>query len=71
MNALPFISHHLFVAAIRNDSRAPERSARRERPSAGPADAASNITLEVMDVPEPMAEATLGTARARITRARI
>ena len=49
MNSLPFISHHLFVAAIGKEGRAHERPTRHERPSVGPSDPASAIALEVMD----------------------
>jgi hypothetical protein len=49
MNSLPFISHHLFVAAIANEGRGRERPARRERPFTAPVDQASAIALEVMD----------------------
>ena len=31
MNSLPFISHHLFVAAIGNEGRAHERPARHDK----------------------------------------
>jgi hypothetical protein len=48
MNSLPFISHHLFVAAIGNEGRPRERPTRHERPSVRVADPASIIVLEVM-----------------------
>ena len=35
MNSLPFISHHLFVAAIGNEGRGHEKPARHERPFVG------------------------------------
>ena len=54
MNSLPFISHHLFVAAIGNEDRAPERPTRHERPSVGAADPVSAIVLEVMDGRKPL-----------------
>ena len=47
MNSLPFISHHLFVAAIGNEGRVREMPTRRERPSVGPADLASAPAMEV------------------------
>ena len=53
MNSLPFISHHLFVAAIGNEGRGRERPARRERPFTAPADQASATALEVMDARMP------------------
>jgi hypothetical protein len=49
MNSLPFISHHLFVAAIGNEGRAREMQARRERPSVGATAPASAMAFEVMD----------------------
>jgi hypothetical protein len=69
MNSLPFISHHLFVAAIGNEGRGHERPARHERPFAAPADQASAIALEVMDAQKPMPESATGASRARITQA--
>ena len=49
MNSLPFISHHLFVAAIGNEGRAHERPTRHERPSVGAAEPAHTVALEVLD----------------------
>jgi hypothetical protein len=69
MNSLPFISHHLFVAAIGNEGRGRERPARRERPFSAPADQASAIALEVMDARMPMPEGTSGASRARTAQA--
>jgi hypothetical protein len=54
MNSLPFISHHLFVAAIGNEGRAHARPTRHERPSAGPVEPASVIALEVLDSRKPL-----------------
>ena len=48
MNSLPFISHHLFVAAIGNEGRAHERPTRHERPAVRVVAPASIIALEVM-----------------------
>ena len=64
MNSLPFISHHLFVAAIGNEGRGHERPTRRERPFAGPADQASAIALEVMDARKPMPAGATRALRA-------
>ena len=61
MNSLPFISHHLFVAAVGNEGRPPERPPRRPRPFPEPAEQAEAIALEVMDAPRPM---RAGAARA-------
>jgi hypothetical protein len=54
MNSLPFISHHLFVAAIGNEGRAHARPTRQERPSVGAAAPANAITLEVLNGRKPM-----------------
>jgi hypothetical protein len=48
MNSLPFISHHLFVAAIGNEGHPRARPTRHERPSVRVADPASDMALEVM-----------------------
>jgi len=53
MNSLPFISHHLFVAAIGNEGRASARATRRERPSTGNIAPASAASLELMDGRKP------------------
>ena len=70
MNSLPLISHHLFVAAIGDEGRAPDRSIRGERPSALPVEQASAITLEVMDARKTGVEETIRASRARITHVR-
>jgi hypothetical protein len=60
MNSLPFISHHLFVAAIGNEGRAHAKPTRQERPSVGAAYTASAMALEVMDDRKPL---PVGAAR--------
>ena len=70
MNSLPFISHHLFVAAIGNEGRVREMPTRHERPSAGAADLASAIALEVMDDRKPLPAGTARPLRASDVRAR-
>lgn len=70
MNSLPFISHHLFVAAIGNEGRGHERPMPHERPLAGPVDQASPITVEVMDARRPMPAGMTRAPQARITQAR-
>jgi len=70
MNSLPFISHHLFVAAIGNEGRGHDRQTTHERPFAGPADQVSPITMEVMDARQPMPAGMTRTPRARISKAR-
>ncbi len=64
MNSLPFISHHLFVAAIGNGGRPQERSTRQERPSAAPAGPTSSLVLAMMDSRKP-----LSVSAARLLRA--
>jgi hypothetical protein len=70
MNSLPFISHHLFVAAIGNEGRGHERPTPRERPFAGPAHQANLISVEVMDTRQPMPAGMTRAPRARIAQAR-
>ena len=69
MNSLPFISHHLFVAAIGNEGRGYEKPARHERSLTAPAGQASAIALEVMDARKAMPEGATGASRARIPQA--
>jgi hypothetical protein len=66
MNSLPFISHHLFVAAIGNEGRGHERPARHERSFTTPADQASAIPVEVIDAQKPIPESASGAPRARM-----
>jgi hypothetical protein len=70
MNSLPFISHHLFVAAIANEGRAHPKPTRHERPSVGPADSASGIALEVMDGWKPLPADTARPLRVSVAQAR-
>jgi hypothetical protein len=70
MNSLPFISHHLYVAAIGNDSHGHERPTRRERPFAEPGGQASPIAVEVMDTSKPMPVGQTRPVRATVIQAR-
>ena len=70
MNSLPFISHHLFVAAVGNEGRRQERPTSSDRPFAGPAEQATAIPLEVLDSREPMLEVAFRTSRAGINESR-
>ena len=70
MNSLPFISHHLFVAAIGNEGRAHGRPARQERPSVEPADPANAVALEVMDGRKLMPASATRPLRASVAQAR-
>jgi hypothetical protein len=70
MSSLPFISHHLFVAAIGNEGRGHERPMPHERQFAGPDDQANTIAVEVMDARKPMLTGSIRASRARIAQAR-
>jgi hypothetical protein len=70
MNSLPFISHHLFVAAIRHEGRRQETPVRRDRPFANMAQQVAAVPLEVVDAREPMLEVAARASRARIVQAR-
>jgi hypothetical protein len=68
MNSLPFISHHLFVAAIGNEGRLPDRSTRRKMPAAGPGEQATPVALELVGARDPMPEVTTPASRVRTTQ---
>jgi hypothetical protein len=70
MNSLPFISHHLFVAAVGNEGPRQERPVRSGGPFAGSADEATVVPLELVDAREPMRDLAARTLRARTDRAR-
>ena len=71
MNSLPFISHHLFVAAIGNEGRAHEQAnAPANGRSPGRPIRRALIALEVMDARQPMPAGTTRASRARIAQAR-
>jgi hypothetical protein len=70
MNSLPFISHHLFVAAIGNEGRTYERPRRQERPSIEPADSANAVAPEVMDGRQLMPASATRPLRASVAQAR-
>ena len=53
MNSLPFISHHLFVAAIGNEDRVRELPTRREGSSVEAVGLASAIGSKEMDGRKP------------------
>jgi hypothetical protein len=60
MSTLPFISHHLFVAAMdRQSSRKPSKMSSPE-----PAGSTSAIPLEVVDWSEPATETSARPLRA-------
>jgi len=69
MTSLPFISHHLFVAAIGNDDRGEEKPARHERPFVTQVDQASPMALVVMEARKPLPEFAAGTSRVGIAQA--
>jgi hypothetical protein len=70
MNSLPFISHHLFVAAVGTEGRRQERPVRRDRLFANPAEQVTVVPLEVVDSGETMLAVTDRVSRARTTHAR-
>ncbi len=70
MNSLPFISHHLFVAAVGNEGRRQERPTRRDRPFAGPAEQLVAVPLEVVDARELVLGLEGRVVRASIDQAR-
>ncbi|HWW03470.1 MAG TPA: hypothetical protein VNZ64_27455 [Candidatus Acidoferrum sp.] len=53
MSSLPFISHHLFVAATSQDSHARGIPARQELPPPGPADSVDTVLLALRERCEP------------------
>jgi hypothetical protein len=69
MNSLPFISHHLFVAAIGNEGRARRRPTRHERPSGRAPEPAIAIPLEVLDGRKPLPVGAIRPLRASVARA--
>jgi hypothetical protein len=70
MNSLPFISHHLFVAAVGNEGRRQERPIRRDRPFTNSAEQVTVVPLEVVDARKPMLDLAARASRERITQAR-
>ena len=69
MNSLPFISHHLFVAAISNEDWGREKPARHLKRFAAPADRASPIALGMMEAQKLMPVSPTGKPLVRIARA--
>jgi hypothetical protein len=69
MNSLPFISHHLFVAAVGNERRAPDRSTRRPKVFAGPNDGLGAVAVEAMPALKAMPERTIRAAALRLSQA--
>jgi hypothetical protein len=62
MNSLPFISHHLFVAAVKRDGRAPRKPTREMMPVRGHETRATEAQLELLSG----AEATPANAVRRL-----
>ena len=69
MNSLPFISPHLFVAAIGDESRAQERPTPRESLSTELAEQASTLALEWIDARQPVPASAIRPMRATIHQA--
>jgi hypothetical protein len=70
MNSLPFISHHLFVAAVGTEGRRQERPVRRDRPFANVAEPVTVVPLGVVDTGETMLAVAARVSRARLTHVR-
>ena len=70
MNSLPFISHHLFVAAIGNEGRAQVKPTRQERPCVETADPASATALEAMNDRKPLLAGAARPWRTSVVQAR-
>jgi hypothetical protein len=70
MYSLPFISHHLFVAAIGNEGRVPEKPRPHERPPADLAGNALAVALEVVDGPRPVSSRGTRPLRTAAAQAR-
>jgi hypothetical protein len=70
MNSLPFISHHLYVAAIGNEGRAHARPTRHEQSFVGPVEQANAVLLEVMDGRKPLPSDATRPLRASVARPR-
>jgi len=70
MNSLPFISHHLFVAAVGNEGRRQERPTRHDRPSAGLGEQAIVAPLQSADAREPVLEGAASLSYAAIKHVR-
>jgi hypothetical protein len=70
MNSLPFISHHLFVAAIGNEGRAQVKPTRQERPCVETADPASAIALEAMNDQNPLLDGAARHLQTSVARVR-
>jgi hypothetical protein len=70
MNSLPFISHHLFVEAVANESRARARPARYDRPSGELAAPATIVPFELIDDQEPLPVGATFPLRTSVPQAR-
>ena len=69
MNSLPFIPHHLFVAAISNQGHVCEKPARPAPRFFGPANSANVIALAVMNARKPVPEGATRQLRVSLNRA--
>jgi len=64
MNSLPFLSHHLFVAAVGHQDRARRKARRRALSSAPPATGAPVAPVDVVDGAEALPEPSARPLRA-------
>ena len=71
MNSLPFISHHLFVAAVGNEGRAQAKPTQPERPGVETADPASATALEAMNDRKPLLAEAARSWRTSVAPARV
>jgi len=70
MNSLPFISHHLFVAAIGNKGHVYEKPRQQEKPFAEVAHGAGVNALALVDEPMPLPRRGFRPLRAPAPQAR-
>jgi hypothetical protein len=70
MNSLPFISHHLFVAAIGNEGRPHERHTRPLKPLGSAAAPASPVAVEAVDSRKALLDGEGRPLRTSLARVR-
>jgi hypothetical protein len=70
MHSLPFISHHLFVAAVASEDRAHARPARHDQPSVELVDPATDIPLELLEDRQPLPAGAAHPLRISASQAR-
>jgi hypothetical protein len=68
MSSLPFISHHLFVEAVGNDSHTQEEPRRRQKRPADLIDCSGPIPLELLEGANPVPDSVVRPSRPRATQ---